>query len=94
MARNSDAGGDDKLNFFLCIYNFTKGFGWAYKQGGGRGLISGVAYKWNKKYDSAQRDKMYLRNELKLTYHNYILSYIYNTFIVTINGCTLFQKHQ
>ena len=35
----------------------------------------------NKKNVSERRDKTYLRNELKLTYH-YILSYIYNTFIV------------
>ena len=30
------------------LYNFMKGFGWAYKREGG-GLISGWAYKWNKK---------------------------------------------
>ena len=35
----------------------------------------------NKKNVSERRDKTYLRNELKLTYH-YILSYIHNTFIV------------
>ena len=48
---------------------------------GGGALISGWAYKWNKENVSERRDKTYLRNELKLTYH-YILSYIYNTFIV------------
>ena len=48
------------------------------------GLISGWAYKRNKKTVSERRDKMYLTNELKLTYH-YILSYIYNTFIVHYN---------
>ena len=37
------------------------------------GLISGWAYKWNKKNVLERQDKMYLRNELKLTYH-YILS--------------------
>ena len=47
----------------------------------GGGLISGWAYKPNKKNVPEQRDKMYLRNELKLTFH-YILNYIYNTFIV------------
>ena len=43
--------------------------------GGGGGLISGWAYKQNKKNVSERRDKTYLRNELKLTYH-YVLSYI------------------
>ena len=37
-------------------------------------LISGWAYKWNKKKCFSERDKTYLRNELKLTYH-YVLSY-------------------
>ena len=37
------------------------------------GLISVWAYKWNKKNVLERQDKMYLRNELKLTYH-YILS--------------------
>ena len=41
--------------------------------GGGGGLISGWAYKCNKKIVSERRDKAYLRNELKLTFH-YILS--------------------
>ena len=45
------------------------------------GLISRWAYKWNKKTVLERRDKMYLKNELKITFH-YILSYIYNTFIV------------
>ena len=61
----------------LGLYNFIMGFGWAYKWGGG-GLISGWAYKQNEKNCSERRDKAYLRNGLKLTYH-YILSYIYNT---------------
>ena len=39
----------------------------------GEGLISGVTYKWNKKNVSKRRDKAYLRNELKLTFH-YVLS--------------------
>ena len=39
------------------------------------GLISRWAYKRNKKNVLEQRDKTYLRNELKLTFH-YILSYI------------------
>ena len=47
----------------------------------GGGLISGWAYKRNKKNVLERRDKTYLRNELKLTFR-YILSYIYNTFIV------------
>ena len=50
----------------------------------GGGLISGWAYKRNKKNVSERRDKTYLRNELKLTYH-YISSYIYNTFVVRHN---------
>ena len=33
----------------LGLYNFIRGFGWAYKRGGGGGLISGWAYKRNKK---------------------------------------------
>ena len=49
--------------------------------GGGGGLISGWAYKQNKKNVSEPPDEMYLRNALKLTFH-YILSYNYNTFIV------------
>ena len=63
----------------LGLYNFKRGFGWAYKRGGG--AISGWAYKRNKKNDSERRDKTYLRNKLKLKFH-YILSYIYNQFIV------------
>ena len=42
---------------------------------------------------SERRGETYLRNELKLTHH-YILSYIYNTFIVRHNKTeNLFQKH-
>ena len=48
------------------------------------GLISGWAYKRNKKNVLERHDKTYLRNECKLTYC-YILSYIYNTFIVHYN---------
>ena len=48
---------------------------------GGGGLISGWAYKRNKKNVSERRDKTYLRNELKLTFR-YSLSYIYTKFIV------------
>ena len=33
----------------LGLYNFKSGFEWAYKRGGGGGLISGWAYKRNKK---------------------------------------------
>ena len=36
--------------------------------------------------------KLYLRNELKLTYH-YILSYIYNTFIVRHNKRRIYFKN-
>ena len=57
----------------LGLYNFKRGFGWAYKWVGGGGLISGWDYKWNKSNVSERRDKTYLRNELKLTLH-YILS--------------------
>ena len=52
--------------------------------GGVEGHIPGSAYKRNKKKVLERRDKTYLRNKLKLTYH-YILSYIYNTFIVHHN---------
>ena len=52
----------------------------------GGGLISGWAYKRNKKNVSERRDKTYLRNELTLTYH-YISSYIIiHILCVTING--------
>ena len=64
----------------LGLYNFIRGFGWAYKRGGGGGLDPGGLISGIKKI-SELRDKMYLRNKLKLTYH-YILSYIYNSFIV------------
>ena len=47
---------------------------------GGGGLYPGGLISAIKKV-SEQRDKTYLRNELKLTFH-YSLSYIYNTFIV------------
>ena len=67
----------------LGLYNFIRGFGWAYKRGEG-GLMSEWAYKRNKKYVSRRRDKTYMRKELKLTY-NYILSHISNTFIVRHN---------
>ena len=63
--------------------------GWAYKRGvgdGGGGVISGWAYKRNKKNVSERRDKTYLRNELTLTHH-YISSYIIiHILCVTING--------
>ena len=39
-----------KYNFkTLGLYNFKRGFGWAYKRGGGGGVVSGWAYKRNKK---------------------------------------------
>ena len=50
------------------------------------GLISGI------KNVSGQCDKTHLRNELKLTYH-YILSYIYNTFIVHHNKRRIYFKN-
>ena len=56
------------------------------------GLVSGRAYKRNKKNVSERRDKTYLRNELKLTYQ-YILSYIYNTFIVRHNKRRIYFKN-
>ena len=56
------------------------------------GLISGWAYKRNKKNVTERRDKTYLRNEFKLTYH-YILSYIYNTFIVRHNERRIYFKN-
>ena len=51
-----------------------------------------MADKRNKKNVSERRDKTYLRNELKLTYH-YILSYIYNTFIVRHNKRRIYFKN-
>ena len=58
----------------------------------GGGLVSGWAYKRNKKHVSERRDKTYLRNELKLTYH-YVLSYIYSTFIVRYNKRRIYFKN-
>ena len=55
-------------------------------------LKSGWAFKRNKKNVLKRRDKTYLRNELKLTYH-YILSYIYNTFIVRHNKRIIYFKN-
>ena len=73
----------------LGLYNFKRGFGWAYKRGGGGGglypggLISGIEKNvWER------LDKTYPRNELKLTFH-YILSwsvtYINHLLCVTKN---------
>ena len=73
------------------LYNFIRGFGWACKRGGGEGLISGWAYKRHKKNVLERRDKTCLRNQLKLTYH-YVLSYIYNTFIVRYNKRRIYFK--
>ena len=67
----------------LGLCNFIRSFGW---------LISGWAYKRNKKHVSERRNKTYLRNELKLTYH-YVLSYIYNTFIVRYNKRRIYFKN-
>ena len=58
---------------------------------GGGAYISRWAYKQNKKHVSERRDKKYLRNKLKLTYH-YVLSYIYNTFIVRYNIWRIYLK--
>ena len=74
----------------LGLYNFTRDFGWACKRGSlypAGGLISGI-----KKNLSERRDKTYLRNELKLRYH-YILSYIYNIFIVRYNKQRMYLKN-
>ena len=74
----------------LGLYNFTRDFGWACKRGSlypAGGLISGI-----KKNLSERRDKTYLRNELKLRYH-YILSYIYNIFIVRHNKQRMYLKN-
>ena len=56
----------------LGLYNFKRGFGWAYKRGGGEGLYPGGLISGIKNV-SERRDKAYFRNELKLTFH-YILS--------------------
>ena len=71
----------------LGLYDFIKGFGWAYKWGGlyPGGLIS-------VKNVLERRDKIYLKNELKLTYHC-ILSYIYNTFTVRHNKRKTYFKN-
>ena len=69
--------------------NFIRGFGSSYERGG---LISGWAYSVSKKSVSEREDKTYLINELKLTYH-YILSYIYNTFIVCHNKRIIYFKN-
>ena len=73
----------------LGLYNFIRGFKWAYKRGV---YIRVGSNKRNKKNVSERRDKTYLRNELKLTYH-YILSYIYNTFIVRHNKRRTYLKN-
>ena len=75
----------------LGLYNFKRGFGRVYKRGGG-GLYPGGLIGGTKKNVSEKRDKTYLRNELKLTYH-YILSYIYNTFIVYHNKRRIYFKN-
>ena len=85
--KNRESPDKKSASVWWALYNFKRGLGWAYKRwkgGGGGRLISGCAYMRNKKYVSERRDKTYLRDELKLTYH-YILSYIYNTFIVRHN---------
>ena len=59
----------------------------------GRGLISGWAYKRDKKNVSEVQDKTYLRIELELTYQC-ILSYIYNiTFILRHNKQKTYFKN-
>ena len=72
----------------LGFYNFIRGFEWAYKRGDlyPGGFISGV------KKCSERRDKTYLRNELKPTYH-YILIYIHNIFIVRHNKQRVYFKN-
>ena len=55
----------------LDLYNFIRGSRWAYKR---EDLYPWGIYKQNKKLVSEWRDKMYLRNKLKRTYH-----YIYDT---------------
>ena len=56
------------------------------------GSIPGWAYKQNLKKYFGTTSKTYLRNELKLTYH-YILTYIYNTFIVRHNKRRIYFKN-
>ena len=76
----------------LSLYNLKRGFGWAYKRGGGEGLYPGGLISGIKKNVSERRDKTYLRNELKLTYH-YILSCIYNTFIMRHDKRRIYFKN-
>ena len=60
--------------------------------GGGGGLYPGGLISGIKRDVSERRDKTYLRKELKLTYH-YVLSYIYNTFIVRYNKRRFYFKN-
>ena len=59
---------------------------------GGGGLYPGGLIGGIKKNVWERRDKTYLRNELKLTYH-YILSYIHNTFIVRYSKRRIYFKN-
>ena len=68
----------------LGLYNFIRGFGWAFKRGVG-------ALEAELKNVLEQRDKTYLRNEFRLTY--YFLSYIYNTFIMRHNKRRIYFKN-
>ena len=81
-----------KYNTVKPHFKAIRGFGCAYKRVGGGVLYPWWAYKRDKKNVSERRDKTYLRNELKLTYHC-ILRCIYNTFIVRHNKQRIYFKH-
>ena len=51
------------------ICNFKRVWGGLINEGGGGWRLYGCTYKRNKRNVSERRDKTYLRNELKLTYH-------------------------
>ena len=64
----------------LGLYNFKRGFGWAYKGWGGGlypgGLISGIKKMFGNNEISERRIKAYI------PLHFELVRYIYNTFIV------------
>ena len=68
----------------LGLYNFKRGFGWAYKRGGGGGLISGWAYKRNRKkcLGTTRQNVSEKRIKAYIPLHFELVSYLYKSFIV------------